>query len=593
MRLLFILPFQVFFLSAQSHLPALSPWKGKSENLLENKDSKFATPFEKSNGLQSATSAELEVWFDVLAANHPQVSKKTIGTTAEGQQLHAYIFSESKSMRDSFTRSDLPLVLFQGGIHSGEIDGLDAGMLLYRDLCIGKLAAIKGKVDLVFIPALNKDGLLRASPNNRINQRGPENQGWRSNSLNQNLNRDYAKLDSKEVRAVVALLARLKPELYIDIHVTDGADYQYDITYGSVGKNGYSPAISNWLSTYLKTSVDKALKNQGHIPGPLIFLKDGENAKKGNNSYVYEPRFSNGYGDARHTPSILVENHSLKPFRQRVLGTRVLLESILLEVIASKKELKAAILKDENQRVGELTLSWEFPKETPDSMLFLGIQTIEKMSLTAGKNCITWNGLPKNEIIPVWEQNVPILKVTKPLFYVVPVNRAEIIERLKIHGIEMDILQNDSLIEVEKYELLDMKISGTAPFQSRMRYSATPLGFKTKVLFLKGSALINTQQSLGDLAALLLEPASTDSYFQWGFFADVMERTEYFEEYAMAPLADEMMKNRPDLKALFDEKCKVDADFAKNSDARLRWWYDRSEWADEKWLVYPVGRITH
>ena len=592
MRLLLLLQFQVLLLSAQTHLPPLPQWKGKSEALLQSATSKYATPFEKYNGLKSASIEEFETWFDNLSINNQQISKKTIAITAEGQALNAYVFSENSAMRESFKRSDLPVVLFQGGIHSGEIDGLDAGMLLFRDLCEGKLNEIKGKIDLVFIPVLNKDGLLRASSNNRINQRGPELQGWRANSLNQNLNRDYTKLDSREVRAVVSLIAQLKPELYVDIHVTDGADYQYDITYGFVGKFGYSPAISEWLETNLKPKADKALLDNGHIPGPLVFLRNESKPSLGNDDYMHEPRFSNGYGGARHTPSILVENHSLKPFRQRVLGTRVWLEATLQAVINGKMELRAAIKKDENAYNAEVTLDWDFPKETNDSMFFLGVETVEKMSEAAGMKITTWNALPKNEKIPVWEQNVTTIKVKKPSYYIVPVNRIEVIERLKIHGVEMKFLCNDSLIDVELYRVADMKISGTAPFQGRMRNTATTESFNSTVKFRKGSALINTRQPLGDLAMLLLEPSSGDSYFQWGFFADIMERTEYFETYAMAPLADEMMKTRPDLKLMFDQKCKQDADFAASADARLRWWYDHSEWADKKWLIYPVGRIN-
>jgi hypothetical protein len=560
--------------------------------LLLNSEAQFATPFEKSDGLKSATIEELELWFDKLAESNPQISKKVIGTTAEGQPLHAYVFSENLPMRENFTRSDLPLVLFQGGIHSGEIDGLDAGMLLYRDLCMGKLNTIKGKADLIFIPVLNKDGLLRASPYNRINQRGPENQGWRSNSLNQNLNRDYAKLDSKELRAVVSLIARLKPELYVDIHVTDGADYQYDITYGFAGKHCQSPEISHWLTKNLKAKADKALLNYGHTPGPLIFLRNESKPSEGNDSHVHEPRFSNGYGDARHTPTILVENHSLKPFKQRVLGTRVWLEAALISVVEGKTELRAAISGDEKREKSEVTLAWNFPASAADSMLFLGFQTMEKECVAAGKNVTTWNAVPMKTIIPVWEQNVEAVKVKKPKYYVVPVNRAEVIERLKIHGIEMRFLATDSIIDVELYRVNDMKISGTAPFQGRMRNSATTEPFTNAQLYRKGSAVIHTNQALGDLLVLLLEPASGDSYFQWGFFADIMERTEYFEVYAMAALADEMMKEKPELKAQFETKCQQDAGFAANSDARLRWWYDRSVWSDEKWLVYPVGRIN-
>ncbi len=232
-------------------------------------------------------------------------------------------------------------------------------MMLLRDLTVaGRRKDLLEKVDLLFIPLVNPDGHERSSAYNRINQRGPEIMGWRTNGRNLNLNRDYGKLDSAEIRAIVRVIEEWQPDLYVDVHVTDGADYQYDVTYGFNNRNAQSPSIAAWLSNVLTPRVNRALEEKGHLPGPLIFTvsDDIKQGLLGGNAGL---RFSNGYGDARHLPTILVENHSLKPFRQRVLGTYVLLESMMQLLGEQGIELRREAGKDQVLRREAVPLTWK------------------------------------------------------------------------------------------------------------------------------------------------------------------------------------------------------------------------------------------
>lgn len=579
-------------LSAQQHLPPTPIWNGKSLDLMLSKDADWATPFELSDGNRSASIIEMRNWFGRLRNKYSQVNELVIGQTINETEILAYTFSEDPAFSVSLHRSNKPLVVFQAGIHSGEIDGLDAGMMLFRDLCTGSLKSLAKQVDIIFIPVINIDGLTRLSDKNRINQRGPEMQGWRSNSLNQNLNRDYSKLDSYEIKAVVELISVVKPELYVDIHVTDGADYQYDITYGFQGDHAYSPNISRWLATKLRTDADRKLSKLGHIPGDLVFLKDEKDPLQGNQLYTFGARFSHGYGDARHLPTVLVENHSLKPFKQRVLGTRVLMEAMLEAVSQDIDGLRKSIKLDRNNRQTNIPITWEIPATPKDSVVFKAIKSTTKFSEAAGGNVTSWNAEKLDVKIPLIQQNQPKTFINRPKFYCIPANRTDIRDRLKSHGIEHRILESDSLIEVNCIRFENFQLIGKTTNQGRTRMSASSVNFKKKVIYRRGSTLVSTDQPLGILSCLLLEPDSPDSFFQWGFFGDVAERTEYFEAYAMAPLADEMMKNNPELKAEFDSKCASDEAFRKDQDARLRWWYEHSEWSDENWMVYPIGTIN-
>jgi len=578
--LVILLSIQV--LSAQNFLPPFQPWKGKSEAILLKSSERFVTPFELSNGENSATRVQLYDWFSELMKEYPIVSRQSIGKTAQNRDIWMYAIRKAGKTK--------PTLLFQAGIHAGEIDGKDAGMLVFRELLSKKNQEILNNVNILFIPILNVDGHERASEFNRINQRGPTVMGWRSNALNQNLNRDYTKLDTKEIQSVIKVINTENPTLYMDIHVTDGADYQYDITYGFLDEHAYSPNISKWLKSNYRPTMDLALGKAGHIPGPLLFAVNDDDFNDGNNEYTFSPRYSHGYGDARHLPSILVENHSLKPFKQRVLGTSILVLETLKLLAEKGKELNLAIKADQNPKSDSITLSWDFPKAINDSMSFKGIESRKKTSSSTNGTYVEWLGKSENKTIPVRKNNIPVLKIKPPAFYVIPVQYQEVIENLKSHGIEMHTIQNDSTLVLCMYRFSNPQIQAKLPMQGRCRLKAeTDIEIKPHQ-FLKGSVVIKTNQALGNLACLLLEPSFTDSYFQWGFFPECLERTEYFETYVLEPYAADALLKNPRLKAEFEKKKAEDEAFSKDQEAQLRWFYERSPYADDTYLLYPVGK---
>ena len=300
--------------NAQSILPPAIEWNGKSESLIAKPNNTWITPIEKSNFVTTPTYNETMSWLKKLADASPLLTMISIGKSVEGRDINMIIASTEKNITAAALKtSGKPLLLVQAGIHSGEIDGKDAGMMLLRDIAFGNKKDLLNKVNFLFIPILSVDAHERSSPYNRPNQRGPQNMGWRTNAQNLNLNRDYAKLDTKEIRSVIKVMNDYDPVLYMDIHVTDGADYQYDITFGGMGEQGYSPAIQHWLAKTYKPTADKDLIANGHIPGQLTNAFNGKDFSQGNIALNGGPRFSDSYGDSRHLASILVENHSLKP----------------------------------------------------------------------------------------------------------------------------------------------------------------------------------------------------------------------------------------------------------------------------------------
>ena len=572
-----------------SILPPITKWQGKSENLLISPDSEWATPFEK-NGLKTSPNYDdTFVWLDKLIATSPMLNKVSLGKSPQGRDI--WMIVAAKNGTDSakvLIEEGKPSVLVQAGIHSGEIDGKDAGMMLLRDMVLGDKAHLLNKANLLFVPIFNVDGHERNSQYNRVNQRGPVNMGWRTTANNLNLNRDYAKADTIEMQHMLKAINEWQPSLYIDVHVTDGIDYQYDLTFGYNLSQGLSPASFRWLDNQLKPALYSALEDHGHIPGELVFAQDNRDLSQGVSLWNPGPRYSNGYGDARHLPTILVENHSLKPFKQRVLATYVMLEQTLVSVGQQATKLKSAIEQDKYRYPSRVTLTWNEERQAKGRD-FKGIEYHLEQSPISGDQVVRWTGKPKlYPNLPVMSNTVPAITTTRPSAYYVPPQWQQVIERLATHGIRMSRISKPITLKLEQYRLTSPEF-GAKDYEGHQRVkTGVELNSVTKTLP-EGTVKISTEQPLGDLAILLLEPQAKDSFLQWGFFNPIFTRTEYIEEYAVEPLAAKMLTEDPKLAQAFEIALK-DEEFAADSRARLRWFYERSPYYDGEYQIYPVLR---
>ena len=570
-------------------LPPSITWHGGSEALLLSADNEWATPFEQSNGTESPSYDDTIAWLDRLAAETTKLQKVSLGQSPQGRDIWMYVAS-SEGINESarLKQNTKPTILVQAGIHAGEIDGKDAGMMLLRDIVKGDKSELLEKANLLFVPMFSVDAHERSGEFNRVNQRGPVNMGWRTNANNLNLNRDYAKADTLEMQNMLRAINVWQPDLYIDVHVTDGIDYQYDITFGYNLAQGLSPASFRWLENSYRPAVEAALTAQGHIPGPLIFAVDNTDITKGMSLWNPSPRFSNGYGDARHLPTILIENHSLKPFKQRVLGTYVMLEQTLKTVGDQATKLKSAIQEDKYRASPLVTLTW---KSAPlaKGWDFKGIDYTLEKSPISGTEVVRWTGEPKlYPNLPVMAETVPDIKVTRPSAYYIPAQWTQVIDRLNLHGIRMTRLSKPTELKLQQYSLSN-PVFNTKAFEGRLTVKADSTLAKLTTTLPAGTVKISTDQPLGDLAILLLEPQSPDSLLQWGFFNPIFTRTEYIEDYAVEPLAAKMLKEDPKLQAEFNKALENPA-FAADPEARLRWFYERSPYYDNQYLKYPVYR---
>ncbi|MFW6175893.1 MAG: M14 family metallopeptidase [Acidobacteriota bacterium] len=574
-------------------LPPELPWDGRSLELAVPEDHPWVTPFEESGLVDSPPYDETVAWLRRLVEEAPELEMVSLGETAEGRDLWMVIASaEGADTPEALHAAGKPVLFAHAGIHSGEIDGKDAGMMLLWDLTVrGTRAELLERASFLFVPVLSADAHERRSPYGRINQRGPLHTGWRTNSRNLNLNRDFAKLETREVRHLAAALDRWRPDLYLDLHVTDGADYQYDITFGWTHPDtAWSPAAARWLDEVYRPEVSEGLREMGHVPGPLVFTVDRYDWRRGIFRFAGGVRFSNGYGDARHLPTVLVENHSLKPYGQRVLGTYVLLAESLRLLGERGGELRDAVVEDRARRPGTLTLDWSVDRDAePPTVEFLGVEQRLERSDVSGDLRVIWTGEPVTAEVPVLAATEPAATAERPAAYWIPPAWRDVIGRLEAHGVELEKKNEPTELEVEMYRLTEPELE-EMPFEGHVRASATPVAERRREVFPPGSVRVPTDQPLGTLAMLLLEPASPDSFFQWGFFHEVLSRTEYAEGYVLEPLAERMLAEDPELREAFEEKLATDEELRTDPRARLQWFYEKTPYWDDRWRLYPVAR---
>ncbi len=566
-------------------LPPVLPWHGASEKLVVPRTDPWITPSEASGFDTTPSYAETRAWIDRLIAASPLISIVPFGRTAQGRELYAVRASKPGG-------APKPVLLAQAGIHSGEIDGKDAGLMLLRDIALRGKDGLLDHADFLFVPIFNADGHERSSPFNRPNQRGPRNQGWRTTAQNLNLNRDYVKADTPEMKGMLALLQSVRPSLYLDLHVTDGSDYQYDITFNFVGWNGryaHSPAIGRWLDQRYRPAVTAALAGAGHIPGVYVDALDGRDPDKGIGLGADQPRYSTGYGDLARIPTVLVETHSLKPYRQRVLGTYVLIEESLRLVGAESERIAAAVATDSAARPRTETLSWK-AEDRPYTIIsdFKGVAHESYKSPASGGKEIRWLGRPVTQAMPLFGE-VPDKIVILPAAWWVPVTKPDVIALLRRHGITFETLAASREMTLDMVRLTDPKL-GKADEGHIPLSAAAYVHAMRRETYPAGSVRVPSDQPLGLLAAAMLEPESPDSLLAWNFYPEILMRTEYIEGYVIAPLADRMLAAEPRLRAEFDAKLKADPKFAGDPDARLAWFYQRTPYYDERYLLYPVGR---
>jgi hypothetical protein len=536
-----------------------------------------------------------------LAHASTVIEYEGFGFSGQGRELPLIIASETHTFTPGAAQAQQKaVVLIQACIHAGEPDGKDAGLALLRDLAITKtLNGILENVVLLFIPIYNTDGHERSSPHNRINQNGPKNMGWRTTATYQNLNRDYMKADTPETRAWLRLWQQWQPDLFIDCHVTDGADYRCNITYHHEHHDGVDPAVVEWEREVFGGKVAPATAAAGNVISWYLEFIDNRDLTLGTRDFNGSPRFSTGYVPARNRPGILIETHMIKDYRSRVIGTYDFLLAALAEVNRDPQRLRK-LGREADERTIEagktFSPSRSYPldfeitnQQTPFELKAFTYET--EKSDVSGSRRVVFGREPLDLTVPMYQTFSVSKAVTPPLCYIVPAQWDGVIDVLKAHCVEIKTLAAFEPIEVESYRFTNIRWP-EAPFEGRHmpRFDVEPIT-ETRV-FPPGSVVVSLAQATGRVILNLLEPEAPDSLARWGFFNAIFEEKEYGEPYVLEALAREMMQGDPKLKEEFAARLATDAEFAASPAERLRFFYIRSPYWDPQMNVYPIGRIT-
>jgi hypothetical protein len=563
-------------------LPPTLPWSGRSERLIVKPDDKWITPAEAADFKKTPRYAEVKAWLERLAVASPLLTIHSFGHTGEGRDL-LYV-------RASKGGATKPVVLVQAGIHSGEIDGKDAGLMLLRDIALRGKDHLLDRVDLVFVPIYNIDGHEQLSAWNYPHLRGPAEKGRDSNARNINLNRDYSKADAPETRAMIGLLRELDPLLYVDCHVSEGFDMQYDVTFTYAGWGTYARhrATADWLQGRFGPAVTQALTKAGHTPTIYPSPIDTREPTKGIRYSPEGPRYSTGYGDFISVPTVLVENHMLKPYRQRVLGTYVLLEAALKIAATDAARIAAAKATDRASRPSDLLTRWA-PAPQPIGWVerFKGVAFDTYLSPASGRLEQRWLGRPITFRMPIIGQQ-PTESVRLPKAWWVPAAQAEVLDRLRLHGITFETIEAPRTLRLDQVRLVEPKL--LQPNEGRVPMTATFVHAAGEQLLPAGSVRVPADQPNGLLAAALLEPESQDSFLAWGFFPEMLAPTPSTDAFVLAALGERLLATDPALKATFEAKLRAEPAFAADPNARLAWFYERAGPGHPYWLQYPIAR---
>jgi hypothetical protein len=556
----------------------------------------WSTPAEKSCYRTTPRFAETMQYVRRVARAAPrQVRIEEFGTTGEGRPLVAVVVSRDGVFSPAaLHRSKRPIVFIQNSIHAGEMDGKDASLALLRDILITKKQSrLMDRAVLVIVPIYNADGHERFGAFNRINQNGPEQTGWRANATQKNLNRDYLKADTPETRGFLREWNRWLPDFFVDDHVTDGADYQYDVTF-SIETDG--PA-SAWVRKTLEPELFQRVTARGHLVAPYLSFM-GQTPDTGITNAATTPRFSTGFAKQQNRPGMLVEMHMLKDYQTRVTGNYELLCALLAVVNRDAAKLVEANQRADRETIargrahnGTLALKYEATGET-EPFAFRGYRWKVEHSEISGADWVQYTHEPMTITIP----RQTSLKITAeakiPAAYIIPAQWTELIARLELHGLVLKRLTKEWTGEVSSYRCAAPQWR-VQPFEGRHLagelLACTPA--REKMSFPEGSVVVEMDQRAARIAMQWLEPMAPDSALQWGFLDSIFEQKEYGEEYVLERLARNLLTSDPKLKNEFEQKVANDAKFAANPQDRLNWFLQHSPWWDERIGLYPVGKV--
>jgi hypothetical protein len=537
--------------------------------------------FEKRGGKSSATYFETIQFYKMLASQSNELVVKTMGLTDAGYPLNLVLLSSDKKFDPSAWHfRHKVVILINNGIHPGEPDGIDASMMLARDIA-NKKTILPANIALAIIPVYNIGGALNRNSYSRANQNGPASYGFRGNAQNLDLNRDFIKCDSKNARSFTEIFHFLNPDILIDNHVSDGADYQHVMTLITTQYNKLGIELGDWVKNIFGPALLTGMKNKNWDLVPYVNVED-EDPAKGFSQFYDSPRYSSGFAALFNTISFMPETHMLKPYSERVRSTYDLMFTMIQQASINANALlakrKTAIENAMLQK--EFALSWQLDTSKYSEINFKGYEFYN-------------HDRPFTKKVKFYDYYNPVNLVEKPQAYVIPQGWWAVIDLLKLNHIKVERFKSDTVLNVVTYHI-DNYNSAARPYEKHHKnYNVAVSTLKEKIKFLRGDYFIRLNQTANRYLIETLEPTGDDGFFTWNFFDAILQQKEGYSPYRWDSIAAKLLENDPELNSKFRQKKETDTSFAKNANAQLDFIYKNSRYYEAAHLRYPVYRIEN
>ncbi len=550
----------------------------------------FITPFEDSKGIETTTYEVAIEFYMALAREFPEINIQTIGETDSGLPLHVVTFNRDADFNFNKLVESKTIILINNGIHPGESDGIDATMMFFRDLA-QEIIEPPGNCVIVSIPIYNVGGAKNRGGATRVNQNGPAEYGFRGNARNYDLNRDFIKSDTKNTRTFAEIFHLVQPDIFIETHVRNGADYQHILSHIFTQHNKLGGETAAFLEDHMIPKLQQAMVKEDLpiIPYVNLYNIPPEN---GFSQFMDHPRYSTGYAALWNTLGLMIETHMLKPYQQRVEATYKFIEQIVAFAEREHDSIQAVRMEAPNQMERKYhPLRWELDSTRVSTLLFKGFTADTLISDVTGKERLKYDrNRPFTKEISYYNHYRARDSVEIPSAYIVGKEWQKIIELLDINHIAYSQFQNDTILEVESYEIQDYKTVPT-PYEGHyLHYDTEAVGVIKTRAFTAGDYLIPTNQAGMRYILEILEPEAVDSFFNWNFFDSVLQLKEGFSPYVFEDLAASLLETNSVLKDSFESRKAQMPDFAMDGYAQLQWIYENSEFYEDAYRHYPVYR---
>ncbi|MFC3197795.1 M14 family zinc carboxypeptidase [Parapedobacter deserti] len=547
------------------------------------------TTFEQDSNT-TASYSETIAFYQELDRQYATCSLLTCGYTDSGNPLHLFVISADRQFDpEALHHKKKPVILINNGIHPGEPEGIDASMMLMRDL-LSKNNIPENAV-LCVIPVYNIGGMLNRGTS-RANQNGPEAYGFRGNARNLDLNRDFIKTDSRNARAFQEIFQTWQPDVFMDTHTSNGADYQYVMTLIDTQVDKLHPELQDAATSFTAELYARMAKS-GYEMVPYVNFK-GHSPESGLISFFETPRYSTGYAALHHTLGYMPETHMWKPYPQRVRSTYALLRHFI--AVADERAIdlywrrQAALAQSKTQL--RFVLTWKLDTTQYEYITFKGYESGEKPSTVSGFPRQYYDrSKPFSKQIPYYNRYTPGVVIEKPYAYIIPQAWHNVVDLLRLNGVDVNILDRDTLLTLQLYYIEDYQTAST-PYEGHYVHTHVTLRPEIQqIQCYRGDYIVITDQPANRYIVEVLEPQATDSYFNWNFFDSILSRKEYYSAYIFEDEAVKILNENRELQIAFKQAKEKNEQLRNSGRAQLDWVYKRSVYYEKTHLRYPIGRL--